>query len=783
MRGGGIAVWWANRPLASKGLVVVALPLLIFLGSVVVLLAIGRMEAEAEQDVRTTIAIQTDVNEVHAILAEASSGVRGYLLTGEARFLEPYERAEDSLPQLFARLNASIRDAQAAARLARIETLAGQKRDGLTVLLAARGGGGTIDRTEIARGLAANKRVLDALRAEIEGMQARERELLTARQQRLDSVRSSGLVATGILMLAGLGGSLFAVFLFSSGIVRRVQRLERDAVLLAQGEALASPQAERDEIGLLAERMNEASALLRAREQALRDGEERFRLVIEGVRDYGIFMLDTQGHVVSWNTGAQRIKGWRGDEIMGRHFSVFYPGDEGHARSMRNLDDAVREARVEDEGWRVRKDGTQFWANVVITALYDETGALRGFSKVTRDITERRRAEEALEIARQEAETASAAKSLFLSRMSHELRTPLNAILGFAQLLELDRGAGGASDRASIDQILRAGRHLLALIDEVLDIARIEAGKLGLAIAPTLLPTVIEEAVGLSRPQAEHRGVTIHWEASGLPPIAADPRRLLQVLLNLLSNAIKFNREGGTVTLRAERRGGGGGGGRVRIEVIDSGVGIEADQAGQLFQPFTRLGAAAMRSEGTGLGLSLSRALVEAMEGVIGYAPREDGREGACFWVELPLSAEALAGAVPEGDPALPASRQPRAATILLIEDNLANAQLIEAVIARHFPDVRLLDAMQAGIGLDLALLHRPDLVLLDLHLPDRDGDWVLDELRSALPGLPVILLTADAIAAQHDWAGRGARAVLTKPIDVPRLVGELERALAEPVQ
>jgi len=777
MSGARIAVWWANRPLATKGLVVVAVPLLIFLGSVAVLLAIGRMEAEAEQDVRTTIAIQTDVNEVHAILAEASSGVRGYLLTGQDRFLEPYERAEGSLPQLFARLHASIRDPEAAERLSRIEVLAEQKRDGLSVLLAARGGRGVADRSEIARGLAANKRVLDALRAEIEGMQARERELLSARQKRLDTVRSSGLAATGILMLAGLGGSLFAVFLFSSGIVRRIQRLERDAVLLAQGEALASPQAERDEIGLLAERMNEASKLLRAREQALREGEERFRLVIEGVRDYGIFMLDTEGHVVSWNTGAQRIKGWRGDEIMGRHFSVFYPGEEGHDRSMRNLGDAIRDGRVEDEGWRVRKDGTQFWANVVITALYDETGALRGFSKVTRDITERRRAEEALELARQEAETASAAKSLFLSRMSHELRTPLNAILGFAQLLELERGTAGAPDKASVEQILRAGRHLLALIDEVLDIARIEAGKLGLAIVPTLLPTVIEEAIGLSRPQAEQRGVTITWEASSLPPIAADPRRLLQVLLNLLSNAIKFNREGGTVTLRAQSSGD-----RVRIEVTDTGVGIEADQAGQLFQPFTRLGTAAMRTEGTGLGLSLSRALVEAMDGAIGYAPRDDGREGACFWVELPLSAQPMADAIWRKDPVVPTSRQPRAATILLIEDNLANAQLIEAVIARHFADVRLLNAMQAGIGLDLTLLHRPDLVLLDLHLPDRDGDWVLDELRSAMPGLPVILLTADALAAQQDWAERGAHAVLTKPIDVPKLVAELERALAESV-
>lgn len=778
MSGGWIATWWANRPLATKGLVVVAVPLSIFLGSVAALFAIGRMEAEAEQDVRITIAIQTDVNEVHAILAEASSGVRGYLLTGEERFLEPYERAEDSLPQVFARLHASIRDSEAASRLSRIEALAGQKRDGLTVLLAARANRrpDTVDRAEIARGLTANKRVLDSLRAEIEGMQARERELLAARQQRLDKLRSSGLLATGILMLAGLGGSLFAVFLFSNGIVRRVQRLERDAMLLAQGEVIARPQAGRDEIGLLAERMKEASELLRAREQALRDGEERFRLVIEGVRDYGIFMLDTEGYVVSWNTGAQRIKGWSSDEIVAQHFSVFYPGKDGHSRSMRNLEDAVREGRVEDEGWRVRKDGTQFWANVVITALHDETGALRGFSKVTRDITERRRAEEALEIARQEAETASAAKSLFLSRMSHELRTPLNAILGFAQLLELDRNAAGVQEKSSIDQILRAGRHLLALIDEVLDIARIEAGKLGLAIAPTLLPTVIEEAVGLSRPQAKQRGVTIHWEARGLTPIAADPRRLLQVLLNLLSNAIKFNREGGIVSLRAQRSGE-----RVRIEVIDSGVGIEADQAGQLFQPFTRLGAAAMRSEGTGLGLSLSRALVEAMEGAIGYARRDDGREGACFWVELPLSAQPLTGAEPQTGPTPHVTRQPRPATILLIEDNLANAQLIEAVIARHFPDVRLLSAMQARIGLDLALLHQPDLVLLDLHLPDRDGDWVLEELRPALPDLTVILLTADAIAAQADWVARGARAVLTKPIDVPQLVRELERALSEP--
>lgn len=775
MRGGRTAAWWANRPLATKGLVVVAVPLLIFLGSVAALFAISRMEARAEQDVRLTIAIQTDVNEVHALLAEASSGVRGFLLTGEPRFLEPYARAEKLVPEVTQRLRTSIRDTEAAERLDRIETLAGQKRGGLSLLLAARErtGADIVDDPAITEGLAANKHVLDRLRDEIEGMQARERELLAARQDRLDRVRRNGLIATGFLTLAGLVGSLFAVFLFSSGIVRRVHRLERDAVLLAQGEALPLPSPGRDEIGMLAERMVEASRLLRAREQALREGEERFRLVIEGVRDYGIFALDREGHVVSWNTGAERIKGWSSDEILGRHFSVFYPGDDGRERSLRNLADAVRDGRTEDEGWRVCKDGTRFWANVVITPLLDETGALRGFSKVTRDITERRRAQEAVEAARQEAETASAAKSVFLSRMSHELRTPLNAILGFAQLLELGAGTDGAADRGATDHILRAGRHLLALIDEVLDIARIEAGKLGLSIAPTELDGVIAEAIGLSLPQAELRKVVIVAKATDLPPVAADARRLLQVMLNLISNAIKYNCEGGTVIVTARHLDG-----HVRVEIVDSGMGVEPDQAGQLFQPFTRLAAAAARTEGTGLGLSLSRTLIEAMDGTIGYAPRADEVPGSCFWFKLPVSLESppaqLTGlrAVPE-----PAALT-GPATILLIEDNLANAQLIEAVVTRHLPHARLLNAMQARIGLDLARQHRPDLVLLDLHLPDEDGEWVLAELRLSQADLPVILLTADAIAAQGDWSEKGAAATLTKPIDVPALLEVIERSL-----
>ncbi len=772
-----VSNWWANRPLATKGLVVVAVPLLIFLGSVAALYSISRMESRAEQDVRLTIAIQNDVNEVHALLAEASSGVRGYLLTGEPRFLEPYDRAEQLVPQVTQRLRRSIRDTEASIHLARIEALASQKREGLSLLVAARRrtGADVVSDPAITAGLAANKQVLDALRGEIEGMQERERELLAARQDRLDRVRFNGLVITALLTVAGLVGSLFAVFLFSSGIVRRVRLLERDAVLLAQGEALDEREAGRDEIGLLAVRMTEASALLRAREQALRDGEERFRLVIEGVRDYGIFALDPNGKVVSWNAGAERIKGWTSDEILGRHFSTFYPGDDAHDRSLRNLAEAVRDGRMEDEGWRIRKDGTLFWANVVITALRDEASELRGFSKVTRDITERRRAQEALEHARQEAEQASSAKSLFLSRMSHELRTPLNAILGFAQLLELDHSGRGKTDAASIDQILRAGRHLLALIDEVLDIARIEAGKLGMEIVPVALGEVIAEAVGLSLPEAESHGILIRHETGPLAPVAADRRRLLQVLLNLLSNAIKYNRHGGEVVITTQAAGE-----RVRVEVVDTGIGVDPGQAGDLFQPFTRLAAGAARTEGTGLGLSLSRALIEAMGGAIGYSPRADGSDGACFWFELPLTAQSQMPDLLPALPPLPNHTAPRPLTILVVEDNLANAQLIEAVAARHWPEARIVHAMQARLGLDLALRHSPDLVLLDLHLPDRDGDWVLRELGASFPDLPVILLTADALAAQADWTSRGAAAVLTKPIDVPSLLEVVELALME---
>ena len=384
-----------------------------------------------------------------------------------------------------------------------------------------------------------------------------------------------------------------------------------------------------------------------------------------------------------------------------------------------------------------------------------------------------------LQAANRQLRAADAAKSEFLSRMSHELRTPLNAILGFGQLLQLDELSDQQHD--SLDHILSGARHLLALINEVLDIAAIEAGGLQVSLEPVAVADVAAEAVMLMRPLADQHGILlVSPDQPCADHVLGDRQRLKQILLNLLSNAVKYNRVGGSVELACDRVAGG----RLRITVADTGPGIPPDALDRLFVPFERLERDQGAVEGTGLGLPLSQRLAGAMGGTLELTTTVD--HGSTFWVELPLT-ESLADRVElhEGRAALVhAQANPAwpALTVLCIEDNASNLELVEQVLNR-LPHVTLIPAMRPQLGLDLAAEHHPDLVLLDLHLPDMPGQEVLRRLRAnpSTADVPVVVLSADARPSQIErMLDQGARAFLTKPLDVKELLALLDTMVAE---
>jgi PAS domain S-box-containing protein len=374
-------------------------------------------------------------------------------------------------------------------------------------------------------------------------------------------------------------------------------------------------------------------------EVALRESEERYRVMVETVQDYAIFLLNAQGLVSSWNTGAERNKGYRADEILGQHFSVFYP-PENRAVAAALLAKATATGRAEAQGWRVRKDGSRFWADVVITALRNKQGELIGFSKVTRDLTIRKQLEDqlvernaALEVETRRAQEASRLKSEFLANMSHELRTPLNGIIGFSTFLAGGKpGPLNPKQKEFLNDVLTSGRHLLRLINDLLDLAKIEAGKLELAPATFSLRTAVAEVTsGLRSLVAEKKitfEATVELADDG---VSLDEQKIRQVLYNLLSNAIKFTPEGGRVSLHV----GADMENRIVMTVSDTGIGIKPEDLGRLFVEFQQLDASASRRyQGTGLGLALTKRLVALHGGKIDVAS-EFGR-GATFTVRLP---------------------------------------------------------------------------------------------------------------------------------------------------
>jgi len=525
--------------------------------------------------------------------------------------------------------------------------------------------------------------------------------------------------------------------------------------------------------------------------------------------NFSCIATDALGVIQIFNVGAERMLGYTSAEVVNKITPADFSDPLELIARARELSLergapvapgfqtlVFRASRgIEDiyELTYTRRDGTRFPAVVSVTALRDAQEAIIGYLLIGTDHTARKKVEDErvrLELALQEqnvelqsakliAEQANRSKSDFLSSMSHELRSPLNAILGFAQLLETESPPPSPGQMESIGRILQAGWHLLTLINEVLDLAKIESGTFALSPEPVALDEIMSECQAMTEGQAQKRGLQLSFPEFTSPCfVHADRTRLKQVLINLLSNAIKYNREQGTVTVQYRRTPLG----RIRVSVADTGEGLPPEKLGQLFQPFNRLGQEASGEEGTGIGLVVARQLIRLMGGIIGVESTVG--VGSVFWFELSVGVKPLAAAEdsPGERPGPPAGETgARKRVVLYVEDNPANLSLVQQLISRH-PDLRLLTAGTGRLGVELARAELPDVVLMDINLPDISGIEALRQLLQdpATAHIPVVAVSANAMPYDIEHGLKaGFFRYLTKPIRIHEFNETLSIALA----
>jgi PAS domain S-box-containing protein len=496
-----------------------------------------------------------------------------------------------------------------------------------------------------------------------------------------------------------------------------------------------------------------------------------------------IIIIDQMGIIESFNPAAAEIFGYSPQEITDKNINILMPEPyhtehDGYLENYRRTGKANIIGKVR-ELTALRKDGTTFTMELAVSELHLETGGK--FIGVVRDITERKIIENDIEQARQEAEKANNAKTQFLSQMSHELRTPLNAILGFAQIMSRDlKSMDPSVQEECLSYIMNGGNHLLELINDVLDLSRVETGNLSVSLEPTELAPLIREVLTLSEPLTKATQIDLidNIFSDTHYTVQADRVRLRQVLLNLVSNAIKYNRANGTVTLSCEPEGEN----RVRISVADTGPGIPSEQHDRLFQPFTRLESHETLIEGTGIGLTICKELVTLMGGNI-RLESEVGK-GSTFSIDLALSSKTPSQVQKKEGHASQLSGAPVLNTdlfVLYIEDNPANMQLVERIIQTHRPELSLLTAPNGQQGLTLARKNQPALILLDMHLPQINGWEVFERLQqsSATQSIPVVAISANAMESDiKRTLEMGFKQYLTKPIVLEEFLTILNRHL-----
>ncbi|MES2501381.1 MAG: ATP-binding protein [Pseudomonadota bacterium] len=623
-----IAQAWQDLPLGMKGVCVITLPLLVLLASLGSLYIREQESTQLENKLRLALQNQRDIQEVHTMLIEASTGVRDYLLTGDKHFLDIFFQVENKLPAILNALEVQLDNEGQKKRLAVINPLVEQNLHDLRILSEYES---NIASDDLIAKFKSQVTTLDKLRNEIERLNAEEAILVAKDQQDVVEQRQRHIIITLIAAISGIIGSLVAVWIFSRTIVKRVRLLRDSAAHLAKAEKLDLPSSSQDELGQLSDELDHASQLL-----------------------------------------------------------------------AKNISDSIQ--------------------------------------------------------AKKEAEEASASKSMFLSRTSHELRTPLNAILGFAQLLEQDLSQG--KQRDSVSLILGAGQHLLKLINEVLEIARIESGEISLELTSVAVNTLLEEATQYIAPIGKIRDIEIKTSIAPNLWVSANRQKLLQVVLNLLSNALKYGPANAAIQLKAYSRDD-----VVIIEVQDEGAGIPAKLKERLFTPFDRLGAEQTKVEGTGLGLALSKQIMLAMNGSIHVA-----NDKSLFWIELNAG---------EPDAELTEATQVKLNkkhtslnnkhSILYVEDNVSNRALVEAIIHRQH-DLRIHCVTTMKDAKQYLTEFTPSLLLIDLNLPDGSGENLVRYIKTdaKYQHIPIMILSADALPETISrLQATGAAYYMTKPLDV----------------